>query len=41
MSQQVSNAIDTANNSEVKRNLCRMDLMSIAIGQTIGAGIWL
>lgn len=39
MSQQVSNATNTTNTSDVKRNLCRMDLMSIAIGQTIGAGI--
>ena len=39
MSQQVSNATNTTNTSDVKRNLGRMDLMSIAIGQTIGAGI--
>ncbi len=39
MSQQVLNATNTTNTSDVKRNLGRMDLMSIAIGQTIGAGI--
>lgn len=36
MSQQASNSI---NNSDLKRNLSMMDLMSIAVGQTIGAGI--